>query len=525
MSPETNDSPFTPRPEFWDQLTGMSLTPRALTLYLCLLSLGQGTIASYHRLGSLVGSRVGGKTSDDETLIFAARELEDVGLIERHRMPTQSGALDGPQTPYRWLLKLVEEQVAPPSWLQAREAVKTFTKHYLPTYGPVAGACYLHLSYAAQDDGLVRLSRRQLGAITFTDPKTAMHWLQVLQKDACGVSKLTITKHGRAHIYEIGLSVPSVKVSPAHTDTYVKDIPAPVSTPSPAPSVDVNKEIASIQKHIGTTLTALVEKALTCYQKGQRVGSTPLPLALQLTHFWQPTQTLLELIEEKGGQKGMLDEAIYETISRALGRAGQRPQTYAAYTRRVLLTSLGKLARDWQTKGEEAAAHSPEALRRDIETRLNECLEPVRRGTSKKAVAAVRVIFAEQFPVELRRRVADQLFSGDRALADACLTLAIKQGTTSFTTVTPEGDTGINFLPDWRWPEHLRTPRQIDDERCFQEDINSGDGDIPWEDMLKKRSEEQSEAQKLLLNNSLGDKSDKSPLSPQSPSSMPASLS
>jgi hypothetical protein len=511
MTPQ-ND--FQPRPELLDRALALDLTPRALGLYLALFALGQGVIASYRRLGLLTGSRQQGKVSDDETLIGAARELEAAGLIERHRMPTPRGALDGPHTPYRW--KLLKDGKAPrPRWLAAREAVVAFARAQMPACGPVATSCFARLAYAVGEDGQRALTRRELGNVTGFDPKTASRWLDRLVEDKAGIETLAASQSGRSRIWKIALIVstleepvqvqtdgtPAVPSGKAQLSTASKDARPTVQTVV----LDAEKEIAVIRDRLGDDISTRVEYAWARYCDGLRVGTTPQP-ATALRHFWQPALKFLKLVEEKGGSSALLASAINETTSRALGGADQRPQTFAAYTRTVLNNSLGKAGRDWQTIAEEKVANSPEVLAKQVSELLRECMAPVCKGDkSLAAIDAVRDLFKQKFPSELRQRVAEVFFGGDKKRSDACLTLAIKQGGTGFRTVTPEDATTINFLPGWRWPADLETNRQLEDEKRDAEILRQAEESMPsFEEIQQTRklpSGERARAQALLLGN------------------------
>jgi hypothetical protein len=240
----------------------------------------------------------------------------------------------------------------------------------------------------------------------------------------------------------------------------------------------------TIHDRLGEEITENVERALTRYQAGLRVGTNLTP-QMALRHFWQPTLDLLELVEEKGGSKALLISAIQETTQRVLGDADQRPQTFVSYTRTIINNGLGKAGRAWETNGEKSEAESPKVLMKEIASSLRQCMAPVERGDrSKKSIEAVREIFKGEFQPPLRERIAETFFEGDRRRSDACLTLAIKQGTSSFLTVTPEEATGIDFLPAWHWPANLKTNRQLEDERRLEEDIREAEKALPsWDEL------------------------------------------
>lgn len=276
---------------------------------------------------------------------------------------------------------------------------------------------------------------------------------------------------------------------------------------TPAPSLkstplDIEHELTTIYARLGKDITESVERALTRYQSGLRVGTGFTP-QMALRHFWQPALDLLEFIEEKGGSPTLLISAIQETTQRVLGDADQRPQTFVSYTRTIVNNGLGKKGRDWQTNAEEKAANSPEALVKKVSKLLRECMAPVERGDrGKKAIDAARALFKEKFPSDLRERIAETFFEGDQRRSDACLTLAIKQGNSSFTMVTPEEATGIDFLPAWYWPANLKTNRQLEDERRLKEDIRGAEEAMPsWEELregVKTPGKNATRAQTLL---------------------------
>ena len=225
-------------------LARVPLKPRAHALAVTLAALTPEPqawqVKSYLELLAVLGSRNSGVSipRGHNILWLAAPELEDAGLIERHRQENRHGHQFGSETPYRWRC-LIDMQAPLPPWPNAAESTIAFALGWGVELGPLATALRARLDAAADERGRLHVTVAELVEVSRMSDKTVEKHLLAQTRRSAGI-KTSLVGPSRPRTYAIELAVPRMPARPGRPalprrlPAGIDTAPASVATPIPA---------------------------------------------------------------------------------------------------------------------------------------------------------------------------------------------------------------------------------------------------------------------------------------------------
>jgi hypothetical protein len=322
------------------------LRPPALALYRVLRRLaaakGEGFSVSYQFLGQLHGSRRKDDWGSDESIGEAASELALAGLVRRERVVTETGADDGPGTPYRWWL--VECPLPPHDWPEAEAAIEAVWEH-LTELGRRAPCVFERLALAAGADGTLAVSPDELRAISGFEERAVLRHIERLVQTRAGVTSCHIVGR-RPKQYALQLEFPSFSGL----------------TAGPATATD-QAELAGLIGQLWPGSTSAVAQAIAAQEQ-----RAPLSPRQQLERFYRPGLELQQTISKRGDAAGpalyayVVDETTKKLPDPDLG-------TFARYSAAVLRNALER--KQWPGRPKESEQTKAEAAQSVEETTVS----------------------------------------------------------------------------------------------------------------------------------------------------------
>lgn len=432
-----------------DHALSLDLKPAEFALYLAFLERERETfIASRATLAAELGSRWRSKSAAAvETVGDAARALVVAGLVERERTPNrETGATDGPETPYTYCLAPVAGAPAP-QWDGARATVRAMVRR-LPEVGPTALTAGARLAYAATSGGSLSATQADLARITGLDRKTALKAVEVLRSRSIGIVSC-VASPGRPMVYELRLAVSDE----AGDDGSIVPSTAPVREAVGAPRVvggegETHHELKEALAQVWHR--DLLERVISAVERPLPAGQRLSPQE-RMSRYVRP---LLEFQAEWAGHPPFVRYLLEEAIKSApthLGRWGKTVEKNNGHRFR-------KAA--YATNGDVAKAQSPQALEEEVRSVLRECQALTGAPVEERDLEGAKRLWKERLTPDVRRRVAETWFDGDDRRANAMLLLALKFGVTDFRSIDPlADDLGLDCLPEWAWPTDLEPHR------------------------------------------------------------------
>ena len=313
------------------------LSSPALALYrvLCRLAAakGDGFSVSYQFLGQLHGLRRKDDWGSDELIGEAATELALAGLIRRERVVTDTGADDGPGTPYRWWP--VECPLPPHDWPEAEKAIEAVWEH-LTELGRRAPCVFERLALAADANGALTVSPDDLRAITGFEERAALRHIEPLVQARAGVTSCHIVGR-RPKLYALRLEFPSFTGL----------------TAAPATATD-QAELAALLSQLWPGSATAVAQTIAVQEE-----RAPLSPRQQLERFYRPALELQQRISKRGDVAG---PALYAYVIGETVKKLPDPDlgTFARYSAAVLRNALernkwpGRATESKQTEAQAA---------------------------------------------------------------------------------------------------------------------------------------------------------------------------
>lgn len=196
----------------------------------------------------------------------------------------------------------------------------------------------------------------------------------------------------------------------------------------------------------------LVEQCIHLAEGALKAGGKISP-SRRVNGFYRP---IVEL-QEKYRAARLIEYALEQTINHRVP-AGRQSRNWWHYPRTICENNRtnqrfsGGGGKDSDTNAARSEATSLSAQRKAVEGLLRRARELNGSGDIETA----RKLLEELLSKDTVGQIAP-LFNNDSVLAASSLREAFKQGVSNFVGIDPEDSLGLDYYPEWQWPDGLLT--------------------------------------------------------------------